>query len=136
MSQNEYALLNEQINGLTKLVNARFENIDEKLEQIHTEAKRTNGRVTKTEEQIQSALVEREGNREHQKQIAKLVTDNCSEITQIKNSLQEYGMFMKYPKLFVAGLVVVVILTLAVFMESNPLKVFAPEKPQTEIPKE
>ena len=118
MSAQEYALIQEQLSSMTKLLNARFENMDEKLEQIHTEAKKTNGRITKLEdhrEYVNHVIDTRSMNCPN----VKVMQDNSKELTKIKESLAEYNMFLKYPKLILSGFVLVIILTIATFIEKN-----------------
>ena len=112
MSAQEYALIQEKLNGMTTLINSQFEAVHERLDKI-------NGKVGKHEEQIQEALIERSSNREKQRQYAKIIEDNCQEVTRMKNSLQEYNMIMKYPKIFIGTLLIVLIMTLATFVEKN-----------------
>ena len=45
MTKDERELFDEKIKGLSTLINARFTNVDEKLEDIHKEQLRTNGNV-------------------------------------------------------------------------------------------
>ena len=112
MSQAEFQLLQEQIKGLTTLVNAQFQGTHERLDKI-------NGKVAVHESQIQEAFIERAKNREEQKQVKEYVEESCEKVEAIEKSLQEYNMIMKYPKLFIAGLVVVVILSIMTFLENN-----------------
>ena len=112
MTAQEYALIQEKLNGMTTLMNSQFEAVHERLDKI-------NGKVAKHEEQIQEALIERAENREKQRQYNKIIEDNCQEVTRMKNSLQEYNMIMKYPKIFIGTLLIVLIMTLATFVEKN-----------------
>lgn len=130
MSQNEFQLLQEQIKSLTSLVNAQFEGTHERLDKI-------NGKVAKHDEQIQEALIERAKNREEQKQVKESAQENCARISVVEKSLQEYNMIMKYPKLFVAGFIVVLVLTFLTFIDSNKTvgKALGLEPQKTEISK-
>lgn len=112
MTAQEYALIQEKLNGMTTLMNSQFEAVHERLDKI-------NGKVGKHEEQIQEVLIERAENRESQRQYAKILNDNCQEVSKMKHSLQEYNMIMKYPKLFIGTLFIVLIMTLATFIEKN-----------------
>lgn len=112
MSAQEYALIQEKLNGMTTLINSQFEAVHERLDKI-------NGKVAKHEEQIQEVLIERAENREKQRQYNKIIENNCQEVTRMKNSLQEYNMIMKYPKIFIGTLLIVLIMTLATFVEKN-----------------
>ena len=112
MSAQEYALIQEKLNGMTTLMNSQFEAVHERLDKI-------NGKIAKHEEQIHEALIERAENRQSQRQYAKIIEANCQEVTRMKNSLQEYNMIMKYPKIFIGTLLIVLIMTLATFVEKN-----------------
>ena len=112
MTAQEYALIQEKLNGMTTLMNSQFEAVHERLDKI-------NGKVAKHEEQINQVLIERAENREKQRQYNKIINDNCQEVTRMKNSLQEYNMIMKYPKIFIGTLLIVLIMTLATFVEKN-----------------
>lgn len=112
MTAQEYALIQEKLNGMTTLMNSQFEAVHERLDKI-------NGKVAKHEEQINQVLIERAENREKQRQYNKIIENNCQEVTRMKNSLQEYNMIMKYPKIFIGTLLIVLIMTLATFVEKN-----------------
>lgn len=113
--------LEERFKGLTTLINARFESVDDKLDEVHDEAKRTNSRVTKLEEFKDEAKV----------YMNTRITD-CPHLGEINklhdkhegllDSLKDINFFVRHPKLFIGTLVVIVILTLAVFLENNPLQ--------------
>lgn len=123
--EDNYKLyLDEKFKSLTTLMNARFENLDDRLEDIHTEAKRTNGRISKLEDFKEYT----------QRTIDTRVTDcpNVKRFDKIEKSIEDIAFINRHPKLFIAGLVVVVILTLATFIESNPFKVFYDQPAQTE----
>lgn len=147
------AVLSEQLKGLTTLINAQFI-------EVHTRLDKINGKVGKHEEQINEVLIERARNREEQKnmvpnhiancplngklknleddieKIENIVTglDACKKkIDTIETSLQDVNFYMRHPKLFVAGIVIVVLLTAATFLTNNPLKVFDKVIPNTEI---
>ena len=112
MTAQEYALIQEKLNGMTTLMNSQFEAVHERLDKI-------NGKVAKHEEQIQEVLIERAENREKQHQYNKIIENNCQEVTRMKNSLQEYNMIMKYPTIFIGTLLIVLIMTLATFVEKS-----------------
>lgn len=123
--EDNYKLyLDEKFKSLTTLMNARFENQDDKLEAIHIEAKRTNGRVNKLEDFKDYT----------QRTIDTRVTDcpNVKRFERIEKSIEDIAFINRHPKLFLAGLVILVILTLATFIESNPLRVFSKQPAQTE----
>lgn len=126
--------LEERFAGLTTLINARFENVDDKLEAVHEEAKRTNHRVTKLEEfedETKQYMLSRVTDCPHLDEIHSL--NNKHE--GLLDSLRDINFFVRHPKLFIGMLVVIVLLTLATFLENNPFIHFirdATVPPQTE----
>ena len=132
MTKDERELFDEKIKGLSTLINARFTNVDEKLEDIHKEQLRTNGNVKRHEEQINQALVERAQNREEQRHYIGEICECKNKLIHIENKLEDLNFMMRHPKIFIAGLVLMVILTLGTFISSNPLQVFTPQPTQTE----
>jgi tetrahydromethanopterin S-methyltransferase subunit G len=145
MSDTEYNVVSEQIKGLTTLINAQFMEVHSRLDKI-------NGKVGKHDEQIQEALIERAKNREEQKNMIPVHINSCPNLSEIRGcrikienveerfeqleQKLEDGLFiLKYPKLFIAGLAIIVILTIGTFLSNNPLKAydnFVHPKPQTE----
>lgn len=80
MSQNEYNLLKEQLEGLTRLVNVRFENIEdnmqqrsngtnEKLDGVNKHLAKLNGTVGAHELTLGQMALDRAENREAQKHV-------------------------------------------------------------------
>lgn len=125
MSASEYALLQEQIKSLTTLVNAHFQNVHERLDKI-------NGHVGDHEDKITEALIERSKNREEQRHYIGEICECKNKLIHIENKLEDLNFILKHPKLFVAALVVIVMLTLGTFISNNPLQVFTPQPAQTE----
>lgn len=131
MSQTEFQLLQEQLKGMTTLMNSQFLGVNERLDKI-------NGKVAHHEEQINEALVERARNREEQKHVIEGHILNCpqsAKLEKITKDLEDVNFLMKHPKLFISGLVFIIILTLATFLENNPFGIFQKEPAKTEIPK-
>lgn len=146
MSADEIGIVSEQIKGLTTLINAQFLEVHERLDKI-------NGKVGKHDDQITEVLIERAKNREEQKNIVPNHIATCplngkvndientvdgfkdckDKINVIEKSLEDVNFFMRHPKLFIAGLSIVVILTVATFLNNNPFKVFDREPVKTEI---
>lgn len=58
MESHEYKLLAQQLDAMTRLVNAQFETVHDKLNGIDKQVTKTNGRVTEAEKQIQAILSE------------------------------------------------------------------------------
>jgi chromosome segregation ATPase len=155
-------LMDERFKNLITLVNAQFDNVNDKLEQIHEEAKRTNNRVNHLEEQRDKYLETRVSTgmlidmaNEVKDLRAELdesvkwthtyverraidcpVVDDIKEcknkIVTIEKDLTDVNFVIRHPKLFIAALVVITLLTLATFLESNPFNVFLKESPKTE----
>lgn len=118
LTPEERELFEEKFKGLERLMTTKFDNLEEKLERIETQTTKTNGRV---------------GELERKELTHTLNCPQAPKIQKINDDLAEYRMIMKYPKLFVAGFVVVVILTLGTFLANNPFK--AVNKPLTEVVK-
>ena len=132
MTKDERELFNEKIKGLSQLINAQFMNVQDKLEQIHTEAKRTNSRVTHLEEykEYANTII---ANRVKPEQLKELVGECHTKIESINTKMEDLNFILKHPKLFIAGLVFIVTLTLATFLNNNPMKAFEhPQPTQTE----
>ena len=117
MTKPEIDLIDEKFKGLTTLMNAQFQNIHERLDEIKEQTTKTNGRVTQLEKQDLTHV---------------LRCPQTAKIDQINKDLEDYRFIIKYPKVFIAGLVVVVLLTLATFIESKPFKFLVKEPTQTE----
>ena len=128
VQDSEYKVLSEQIRGLTTLINAQFLEVHERLDKI-------NGKVAKHDEQITEALIERARNRQEQKAIipehiltcpvSRDIIDFKKDFSAFKKTLEDLNFFVRHPKLFIGTLVVIVILTLATFLENSPLKIFS-----------
>jgi hypothetical protein len=87
MSKQELDLIEEKFKGLASLINARFENVEDRLDRIEEQTKKTNGRVTELE----------------QKELTHIITcPNVPKIEKINEELTEYKMFKKYPKIGLA----------------------------------
>ena len=125
MSITEYNALQEQIKGLTTLVNAQFMATHERLDKI-------NGTIGHHEEQIQEALIERARNRQEQRQHVETLCECKHKLKRIEKNMEDLGFFIRHPKLFIAILVTIVILTLGTLIENNPFKVFQMQPTQTE----
>jgi len=107
---DDYRLyLNERFEGITKLMNAQFINVHERLEEIKVQTTKSNQRISKIEAretEIKDLEIE----------VRDLVVshkDSCpamSKIEDIKEELSEYRLFKKYPKVGLVLLAVAVIL--------------------------
>ena len=131
MNIDERTYIEERMSSFVTLINARFTNVDEKLEDIHKEQLRTNGTVKKHTEQIDEALIERARNRQEQKQHVEVLCECKEKLGKIEKDFSDVSFYLRHPKLFVAGLIVIIALSLGSFLTNNPLKVFD-KSPQTE----
>lgn len=131
MSADELKYIEEKFKGLTSLMNARFENVDDKLDEINKHVQVTNGRVTELEkkEREYAHIVD---TRHINCPNLNLMNSCHDKIEKMDEKLQDLNFFLRHPKLFIAGMTVVIILTLATFLNDNPLKTFQKEPPKTE----
>jgi hypothetical protein len=107
---DDYRLyLNERFEGITKLMNAQFINVHERLEEIKVQTTKSNQRISKIEAreaEIKDLEIE----------VRDLVVshkETCpamGKIEDIKEELSEYRLFKKYPKVGLVLLSVAVIL--------------------------
>ena len=134
MTKDERELIDEKFRSLATLMNARFENIDDKLDAIHIQAIKTNGRVTKLEEHREGFQRYVDTHPVACPQLSKMEKTDAK-IDKLEEKLEDIFFFIKHPKLFIAGFVIVVILSLATFLSNNPFKVFQQSHPvKTEQP--
>jgi hypothetical protein len=132
MSADELRYIEEKFSGLISLMNARFENVDDKLDEINKHVQVTNGRVTELEkkEREYAHIVD---TRHINCPNLSLMKVCSNKIDSIETRMQDLNFFLRHPKLFIAGMTVIILLTLATFLNDNPLKVFQKELPKTEI---
>lgn len=124
MSKQEIDLIDEKFRGLASLMNAQFTNVHDKLERIEVQTTKTNGRVSDLEKKSMELEV---------KDITHII--NCPvtpKLETLNRELEDVKFVFKYPKLVIAGLVIISLLTLATFIETNPLKVFVKQPVKTE----
>jgi len=135
MSADELRYIEEKFNGLISLMNARFENVDDKLDEINNHVQVTNGRVTeleKKEREYAHIIDTRHINCPN----LGLMNSYQDKINKMEEKFQDLNFFLRHPKIFIAGMTIVIVLTLATFLNDNPLKVFQKEPPKTEqVPK-
>lgn len=117
MTQDERRYMEEKFSGFASLMNAHFENVEDRLDRIEEQTKKTNGRVSELEKSDLTHFSR---------------CPQTAKIELINKELEEYRMMKKYPKLFIAGVVIVVLLSLATFLTNNPLKVFDKSPQQIE----
>lgn len=134
LSDDYKQLLNERFDTITKLMNARFENVDDKLDQIHGEAIRTNSRVNKLEEYkeytqhvIDTRPTECPNLYRFEllgDKIDEVETKFDSQIESLKKKLEDVFFFTKYPKLFLGGIAVSVVLLIWIVISNFPINIF------------
>ena len=120
----------ERFAALVTLINSHHIVVTEKLEKIETQTTKTNGRVTHLEEfqrDAQRVIDTREINCPVVEKLDKKIEVTLSE------KYSDLQFFLKHPKLFIGGLVVLTLMALVTIIENNPFKSF--EKPKTEAVK-
>lgn len=136
MTQEDKELLDEKFKGLAVLVNAQFHNVQDKLNKIHEETIKSNSRIGKLEDFKESTMivlasrVTPEMLNRYQEKFDERV--ECVR-KDVEDKFKDLGFFLRHPKLFIGGLVVIILLTLATFLESNPLKVFFKDGDKVEL---
>lgn len=99
MTSEELQLIDEKFKGLTSLMNAHFENMDDRLEKIEIQTTKTNGRVTALEKKEISHVIDCPLN-----QKVRTLEDNQLTNAAIKKWI--------YTSIGVTGTVVAIVLTL------------------------
>ena len=103
MTKDERELIDEKFKGIASLINARFENVEDRLVRIEAQTIKTNGRVSELEHKELTHI------------------QNCPmspKIDKINEELAEYKMFKKYPKIALALIAGAVLLFLITTFES------------------
>lgn len=110
MSKQELELMEEKFKGLTSLMNAHFENLEDwkddmkqDIAEIKVQTTKTNGRVTELE---------------HKELTHIQLCPQTEKIEKINEELAEYKMFKKYPKIGLAIIAAAVIMFLITTFES------------------
>lgn len=102
MTKDEKELIDEKFKVLHTLLNARFENVEDRLERIESQTTKTNGRVNELEKKELTHTL------------------NCPQavkIDDINKKLEDVYFVAKYPKLFIGGVVVVSVITFISFIK-------------------
>lgn len=98
MTKDERELIDEKFRGIASLINARFENVEDRLVRIEAQTTKTNGRVSELEHKELTHI------------------QNCPmspKIDKINEELSEYRLFIKHPKLGIAIIAGAVLLFIA-----------------------
>jgi len=80
-----------------------MEPIKQDMCQCKEQLVKINGRISKHDEQIQEALIERSKNREHQGEVERDVRTIGIRVAKIEDESLEYQVARKYPKVFIIG---------------------------------
>lgn len=105
MTSEHESVLDERIKGLGSLVNAQFDTVHERLNEIKEQTTKTNGGLTDAKKDIEELKL---ANMQH-------IIDcpAMPQIQAIRDNLVEYNWFKKHPVL--GGTIVVVAVTLIMF---------------------
>jgi hypothetical protein len=109
--------LHSELLGIKNLVETQFDGINQRLDKI-------NGRVGKNEDKVNDILIERARYTEEQKNTVNLHYINCpnnKKLDEINTKFEDVSFFVRHPKLFIGGMVVIIILTLMTFFDSNKM---------------
>jgi len=122
-------LMEEKFKGLTSLMDTKFENVNEKLDEICGHVQKTNGRVTKLEEykeytqQVISTRVIQEMLMKVDCKIdtiQKEINNKLEDIQKdINKKLEDVSFFTRHPKLTLAGIIILIVLTIGTFINSD-----------------
>jgi hypothetical protein len=102
-SEDYRKYLEEKFTGINTIMKLNFDIIHSKLEEINLQTTKTNSRVTHLEEEVEIHPIE------------------C----KYGKIYDDLNFVVRHPKLFIAGMVVIILLTLATFIDTNPLKIFS-----------
>lgn len=134
MTKDEKDLINEKFKGLTDLINEKFTNVYNALEEINDHVQRTNGRVTRLEEsrEIFNRYMD---TRQVTCPTISLVNNAEKRIEDMHKKYEDLNFLLKYPKLFIGGLTIIVIITLMTFLITfkNDILPIIDEKPKIEL---
>ena len=98
MTKDEKLLLDENFKGLTSLMNAHFINSHERMDEIIEQTTKTNRKVQELEKD----------------NIRHLITcPQIPKIEKINEDLQEYRVFLKHPKVFIAAISISVLMMIS-----------------------
>ena len=100
----------EKIEGLTKLMNAQFENMEDKLDAIHNQAVLTNSRVTKLEdhkEKFQHYVDTHPGTCPN----LETIKQTQGNLSSLEKKLEDVNFFIRHPKISLIAAVLIVVFT-------------------------
>ena len=118
----------ERFAAMATLINSHMLIITDKLEKIEAQTTKTNGRVTHLEDfrqETQRIIDTREINCPVVEKLDKKIEVTLSE------KYSDLQFILRHPKLFVGGLVVLVLIALATLVENHPFGAFEKNKTET-----
>ncbi|HPI82524.1 MAG TPA: hypothetical protein PK122_04840 [Candidatus Paceibacterota bacterium] len=120
----KFEMLHNEILAGNNLINQKLDSLNEKVS-------KQNSRVGKLEDykaHIDSDILP---NRVTKEMLTACTGALDEKIECIDKKFEDVGFYLRHPKLFLAGIVFLVIITLATFLNDNPLKVFQKEPAET-----
>jgi hypothetical protein len=122
-------LFEEKLKSIHIQLDSEFAVVNNRLAAIEEQTRKTNGRITKLEElsNIHTLAINTQ----------QINCPNTKKISEMDKNMEDVNFFIRHPKLFIAGMATVILLTIATFINSNPFKVFEKVKTpvQTELVK-
>lgn len=152
--EEKFKGLGNEVASLVTLINARFKNVDEQLDRVEKHAENTNSRVNHAEEDIvlvnkrldDALTFVRHYIDVHPQSCpnAEIITSTKKEIKTfkdevdgkfdaLKSRLEDVFFVTKYPKLFLAGIVVAVLMSLLTLISNNPFSIFDKDKSTVQV---
>lgn len=123
MTINEMKFLEERISGLTTLMNARFESMLDKLDEIDNKIQYINEKIETIEKT--NLILQHQIDTKHINCPVRDDLYDCEEkVDNIEEKIQDINFFIRHPKLIVVAVTVITILTLMTFLSNNPLHIF------------
>lgn len=122
-------LFEEKLKSIHIQLDSEFAVVNNRLAAIEEQTRKTNGRVTELEKLSNLHTLTLN--------TSQINCPNTRKIAEMDKNMEDVNFFIRHPKLFIAGMATVIILTIATFINNNPFKVFEKAKPpvQTEIVK-
>ena len=131
MTQDEKDLLNEKFLSIHNEIVSGNNLINQKLDTLNETVLRQNSRIGKLETFKENMNENILPTRITPDKFECVVKEINGKIDKIEKDFSDVSFYLRHPKLFVAGLIVIIALSLGAFLTNNPLKVFD-KSPQTE----
>jgi hypothetical protein len=124
-------------NNYEKYLEEKFNGLNQKLDFIKEQTLKTNGRVNDTEHKLERLSDRVDAAIKYGNHVIDTRSTNCPNVEVMKNtdrkiedlkkSIEDITFFNRHPKLMVGIIVVLVVLSLATFLENNPFHIFYDE---------